>query len=127
MDAVIKVFATHTEPNWSLPWQRKRQVASTSSGFIIEGHRLLTNAHSVEHSTQVKVKHRGSETKYVAKVCAIGTECDLALLTVEDAAFWAGVTPVALGKLPRLQDSVTVVGFPIGGALHVRVLGCAFV
>ena len=115
MDAVIKVFATHTEPNWSLPWQRKRQVASTSSGFIIDGHRLLTNAHSVEHSTQVKVKHRGSEAKYVAKVCAIGTECDLALLTVDDPAFWAGVTPVVLGKLPRLQDSVTVVGFPIGG------------
>lgn len=115
MDAVIKVFATHTEPNFSLPWQRKRQVASTSSGFIIAGRRILTNAHSVEHSTQVKVKHRGSDAKYVAKVLAIGAECDLALLTVDDDAFWEGVTPIALGKLPRLQDSVTVVGFPIGG------------
>ena len=54
MDAVIKgacacvaslgkaltrrpVFASHAEPNFSLPWQRKRQMASTSSGFIIEG------------------------------------------------------------------------------------------
>ena len=26
MDAVVKVFCTHTEPNYSLPWQRKRQV-----------------------------------------------------------------------------------------------------
>ena len=32
MDAVVKVFCTHTEPNYSLPWQRKRQSASTSSG-----------------------------------------------------------------------------------------------
>ena len=59
MDAVVKVFCTHTEPNYSLPWQRKRQVASTSSGFIIPGRRVLTNAHSVEHHTQVKLKKRG--------------------------------------------------------------------
>lgn len=34
------VFASHAEPNYSLPWQRKRQIASTSSGFIIEGAQL---------------------------------------------------------------------------------------
>jgi hypothetical protein len=27
MDAVVKVFCTHTEPNYSLPWQRQRQSA----------------------------------------------------------------------------------------------------
>ena len=74
MDAVVKVFCTHTEPNYSLPWQRKRQSASTSSGFVIPGRRVLTNAHSVEHHTQVKLKKRGSDVKYVAKVLAIGVE-----------------------------------------------------
>jgi hypothetical protein len=29
----------------------------------------LTNAHCVEHDTQVKVKRRGDDRKYVAKVC----------------------------------------------------------
>jgi S1-C subfamily serine protease len=80
MDAVVKVFCSHTEPNFSLPWQRKRQSSSTSSGFIIGGNRVLTNAHSVEHHTQVKLKKRGEEKKYVARVLAVGTECDLALL-----------------------------------------------
>jgi hypothetical protein len=37
----------------SLPWQMKHQQTSTSSGFIIEGKRILTNAHSVENHTQV--------------------------------------------------------------------------
>lgn len=36
---------------------------------------------SVDHHTQVKVKRRGSDTKYVARVLAIGVECDIALLT----------------------------------------------
>ena len=114
-DAVVKVYAVHTEPNYSLPWQRKRQMPSTSTGFVVEGKRILTNAHSVEHSTQVKVKKRGSDKKFIAKVLAIGTECDLALLSVEDEKFFENVTPLKLGALPKLQDSVTVVGYPIGG------------
>ncbi|GMQ10235.1 hypothetical protein CsSME_00053317 [Camellia sinensis var. sinensis] len=115
MDAVVKVFCTHTEPNFSLPWQRKRQYSSSSSGFVIGGRRVLTNAHSVEHYTQVKLKKRGSDTKYVATVLAIGTECDIAMLTVESDEFWEGVSPVQFGDLPTLQDAVTVVGYPIGG------------
>ncbi|CAN6578305.1 hypothetical protein C1H46_017600 [Malus baccata] len=115
MDAVVKVFCTHTEPNFSLPWQRKRQYSSSSSGFVIGGRRVLTNAHSVEHYTQVKLKKRGSDTKYLATVLAIGTECDIAMLTVDDNEFWEGVSPVEFGDLPALQDAVTVVGYPIGG------------
>eukprot|EP00958_Prasinococcus_capsulatus_P002676 scaffold230_cov353-Prasinococcus_capsulatus_cf.AAC.6 len=149
MDAVVKVFCMHTEPNYSLPWQRKRQYSSYSSGFIIAGRRIITNAHSVEHFTQVKVlllpelracvhlargvpplhsewvrsaalplsqvRRCGQDVKYVAKVLAIGTECDIALLTVEEKEFWSGVEAVAFGPLPRLQDTVTVVGYPIGG------------
>ncbi|GLT35460.1 hypothetical protein SLA2020_099100 [Shorea laevis] len=63
MDAVVKVFCVHTEPNFSLPWQRKRQYSSGSSRFIISGRRVLTNAHTVEYYTQVKLKKRASDTK----------------------------------------------------------------
>ncbi|KQK18825.1 protease Do-like 9 isoform X2 [Brachypodium distachyon] len=115
MDAVVKVFCVHTEPNFSMPWQRKRQYSSSSSGFIIGGRRVLTNAHSVEHYTQVKLKKRGSDTKYLATVLAIGNECDIAMLTVDDDEFWKGVLPLEFGSLPALQDAVTVVGYPIGG------------
>ena len=96
--AQLRSLYSSAEPNWSLPWQRKRQASSTSSGFLIAGRRLLTNAHSVAHYSQVKVKHRGSDTKYLATVLSIGNECDLALLTVADDAFWEAVTPIKLGR-----------------------------
>jgi S1-C subfamily serine protease len=82
-DAVVKVFCTHAEPDFSLPWQRKRQFRSTSSGFIIDvpRRRLLTNAHSVEYHTQVKVKRRGSDCKFLATVLAMGQECDIGKAT----------------------------------------------
>ena len=54
LDAVVKVYCTHTQPNFSLPWQKRRQFSSTGSGFVIAGRRLLTNAHCVEHHTQVR-------------------------------------------------------------------------
>ena len=52
---------------------------------------------------QVKVKRRADDQKFLAQVLAIGTDCDIALLTVEDEAFWEGVTPLELGPLPTLQ------------------------
>ena len=52
---------------------------------------------------KVKVKRRGDDQKFLAQVLAVGTDCDIALLTVEDGAFWEGVTPLELGPLPTLQ------------------------
>ncbi|RVX20892.1 Protease Do-like 2, chloroplastic [Vitis vinifera] len=70
---------------------------------------------SLKGSTNVKVKRRGDDTKYVAKVLARGIECDIALLSVESEEFWKGTEPLNFGRLPRLQDAVTVVGYPLGG------------
>ena len=58
MNPVVKVYCRHTEPNFSLPWQRQRQFSSTSSGFAVAWgdspqRWLLTNAHSVEYHSQV--------------------------------------------------------------------------
>ncbi|XP_014513596.1 protease Do-like 2, chloroplastic isoform X1 [Vigna radiata var. radiata] len=115
LNAVVKVYCTHTAPDYSLPWQKQRQYTSTGSAFMIGDRKLLTNAHCVEHDTQVKVKKRGDDSKYVAKVLARGVDCDIALLSVENDEFWRDVEPLTFGRLPHLQDSVTVVGYPLGG------------
>ncbi|XP_062021984.1 protease Do-like 2, chloroplastic [Rosa rugosa] len=115
LNAVVKVYCTHTAPDYSLPWQKQRQFTSTGSAFMIGDGKLLTNAHCVEHYTQVKVKRRGDDTKYVAKVLARGVDCDIALLTVESEEFWKGAEPLHFGSLPHLQEAVTVVGYPLGG------------
>lgn len=115
LKAVVKVFCISAEPDYSLPWQLQRQYATTGSGFMISGRRLLTNAHCVDHHTQVTVTKTGDDTKYIATVLAIGHECDIALLTVQDDEFWKDAKPLEFGGLPNLQDAVTVVGYPFGG------------
>ncbi len=37
---------------------------------------------------QVKVKKRGDDRKFIARVLSIGVDCDVALLTVDDDEFW---------------------------------------
>ncbi|KAL4568640.1 hypothetical protein LXL04_024255 [Taraxacum kok-saghyz] len=64
LNVVVKVYCTHTAPDYSLPWQKQRHA------FMIGDGKLLTNAHYVEHNTQVKVKRRGDDTKYVAKIAS---------------------------------------------------------
>jgi len=118
LDAVVKVWCVHSTPNFSLPWQRRRQERSSGSGFCIDSQRrvVLTNAHCVEWHAQVKLQRRGSDTKFLAKVLSVGWECDLAVITVDDDEFWDGLEAVQLSqKIPHLEDDVLCVGFPVGG------------
>lgn len=114
-NGVVRIYCTHSPPNFGIPWQRLRQEFSTSTGFIISGKRILTNAHAIEYGSLIQVKAGDSEKKFVASAVAVGHECDLAILSVEDPAFWEQVTPLEFGKLPELLDDVSVVGYPVGG------------
>jgi S1-C subfamily serine protease len=119
-NSVIKLFASHTQPNYSQPWCSDMQTSSTSTAWPIRlasgALRLVTNAHSVEHATLIQVKRHQHEKKFVAKVLSIGPDCDLALLEVPSSEFWKGLDPLELFLgLPELQDAVSVVGYPTGG------------
>lgn len=63
----------------------------------------------------MRVKKRATDKKFIARVLAVGNECDIALLTVIDEEFWENLSPLPFGVLPELQASVVVVGYPIGG------------
>ena len=63
----------------------------------------------------------GSHTNCAFQVLAIGPECDIALLSVEDENFWKGVEPLRFGSLPRLQ----VVALSGHMLLTVLLLSCA--
>ena len=53
--SIVKVFTWSTAPSLVMPWQNKLQRENTGSGFVIDGRRILTNAHVVAHHTFVEV------------------------------------------------------------------------
>jgi len=115
VDSVVKVFVTSNPMDYYRPWQAKGIKAGGGSGTVIEGNRILTNAHVVSDHTFIQVKKEADPKKYTARLVAIGHDCDLALLEVDDPQFFENVKPLTFGELPQQQDSVTVIGYPEGG------------
>lgn len=114
-DSVLKVYVTSNSMDFYRPWQSLGSTSMTGSASILPGNRILTNAHVVSDHTFIQVRKVSDPQKYTARVLAIGYDCDLALLTVDDPEFFKGITPLELGDLPKIQDSVVVIGYPEGG------------
>ena len=114
-DSVLKVFTMSNSMDYYQPWQSVGNAGKTGSAVVISGNRILTNAHVVSDHTFIQVRKDSDPKKYTAKLLAVAHDCDLALLTVEDESFFKGVEPVDFGELPKLQEAVTVLGYPEGG------------
>ena len=113
-DSVVKIFTVSSNPDFRQPWT-SRIGNSIGSGCIIEGKRILTNAHVVTNATFIEVLKNGDTKKYQAHVLSICHDCDLALLEVEDAHFFDGTKPLEIDGLPKLEEEVAVYGYPEGG------------
>jgi len=113
-DSIVKIYTVAKVPNYSIPWNSSLRH-SNGSGTIIEGKRILTNAHVVANETFIEVKRYGDTRRYEAKVEFISHQVDLAILTVNDESFFDGTKSLSLGTLPTIQQNITVYGFPMGG------------
>lgn len=113
-DSIVKIYTVAKVPNYFVPWNTRIQH-SHGSGSIVLGDRILTNAHVVANETFVEVKRYGDTKRYEAEVEFISHQADLALLKVKDKSFFKGTKSLELGPLPKLQQGVTVYGFPMGG------------
>jgi S1-C subfamily serine protease len=115
-NAVVKVFATLRLPDPYRPWAKQAPQDITASGVVIEGHRILTNAHAVVYSSEVQIQGTGAGDKISATVEAVAPGIDLAVLKLDDDSFFATHAPLARASaLPQIKDAVLAYGFPAGG------------
>jgi S1-C subfamily serine protease len=114
--AVVKIFSTARPPDVFRPWQKASPSESTGSGVVIEGNRILTNAHVVNYASKVEVRAKEGGDKLPARVVAIARGIDLAVLELEDNAFFANrLAPARASVLPEVKDEVLAYGYPLGG------------
>ncbi|HEY7314993.1 MAG TPA: trypsin-like peptidase domain-containing protein [Gemmataceae bacterium] len=114
--SVVRISASQRYPNLLKPWMKNnpREVAGT--GVVLDGQRILTNAHLVAYAKQIYVEPYQSSDKLAATVERIAPGIDLALLKVEDATFWKNRPPLPKAAgLPEGKDAVSVYGYPVGG------------
>ncbi len=113
--SVVQITNYTQQPDWAEPWRFSPVRGGTGSGFVIEGQRIMTNAHVVSWSQQLIVHRFQDPRPYPATVEFIGHDCDLAVLRVEDPSFFEGITPLEIGELPEVRSTVTTYGYPAGG------------
>ena len=115
-NSVVKVFATVRMPDLFKPWSKQSPQEISGSGVVIEGKRILTNAHMVLYANQIQVQANQSGDKVSATVAAIAPGIDLALLKLDDESFFAAHAPLhRASTLPEVKDAVMTYGFPTGG------------
>jgi len=121
---IVKLIVQSVTPNYAEPWRRKSQNSSSGTGFVVEGRRIVTNAHVVKRSTHVRARKSSSPVMFSCTVEWASLTLDLAVLSVNDPDAFFGTdsdetnTPNYLSLcqiLPCLDENVTCVGFPRGG------------
>ena len=113
--SIVKIYSTHQQYDYRSPWQNGSDYNSTSTGFIVEGNRILTNAHAVLSNRFLQVRKEGEAKKYKASVEFISEEYDLALIKVDEPGFFRGTTSLKLSGIPMNRDKVAIYGYPLGG------------
>src|SRR5438552_17838682 len=86
------------------------------AGFVIDGTRIMTNAHVVSNSRYITVERDGDPNRYPATVQFIAHDCDLAVLNVASPSFFKNMIPLKFGGIPGLESVVSAYGLPLGGA-----------
>jgi S1-C subfamily serine protease len=115
LPSVAQVRVTGYEAEFENPWQKGSGSTFSGSAVLIDGNRLITNAHVVSLPLRIEVKRGDSNRWYKAAVQYVSDASDLAMLVVKDKRFYEGGKPVAIGIDIAIGRKVSVVGFPVGG------------
>ena len=113
--SLVRITSTEVAPDYRAPWNAGTLGRGIGAGFVIEGNRIMTNAHVVSNSRYLTVERDGDPNKYPAKVLFIAHDCDLALITVDSPNFYKNMVPLKFGGIPELESTVSAYGYPIGG------------
>jgi S1-C subfamily serine protease len=123
-DSVVRLHVTGNTLNLRDPWTSGSQAERKGTGFVIDGERIITNAHVVILAQEILVESDLLPRKVVATVEHIAEGMDLAVLRVEEPGFFELIPPVRfIEDLPNDQDEVTVLGYPIGGEVMSATSG----
>jgi S1-C subfamily serine protease len=114
-DSLVRIATTSQTPDYRQPWAGGSLGGGSGSGFVIDGNRILTNAHVVGNARHLVVSREGDPALRPARVLHVAHDCDLALITVDDPSFFEGVPALEFGGVPAMESTVSVYGYPIGG------------
>jgi len=98
--SIVRIEVSRKVYDYYQPWNR-RNDRSLKTGLVVGEKQILTTCQDMSDYTLVRIQKDGRGKWSNARVVWVDYYANLAMLTVEDASFWDGLTPANLtGKLP---------------------------
>ena len=99
--SLVEIEVTKTTYDYKIPWVI-RNSQTRKNGIILGERQILTTADGLSGHTLCRIRKGGVSKQYIATPLWIDYYSNLAVLTVDDAAFWSDLQPVQLVKtLPQ--------------------------
>lgn len=116
-ESIVNVECSALRVDYRTPWNAATPSGGSGTAFLIGPNLFMTNAHVVSDASRIVIKKVGDSTPHRARVKYVAHDCDLALLELDQPgpAFAKAIPLTISHEIPKLDTTVRVVGFPIGG------------
>ena len=100
-DSIVVIESNSVDFSYYEPWSASSQTIS-KNGVVVDGKRILTTADWMQNSTHVRAQKNGRGSWWNAHIEWVDYHANLAVLGVDDDAFWQGLTGVPFTReIPR--------------------------
>ncbi len=114
---IVKVEVAVHQPDYGTPWLTGGYGHGNGTGFMVSPGLFMTNAHVVANAERIYISLYADSRKFKARVRHVAHDADLALVEVVEETDAFNDIPCLefCDSLPRLEDTVRAIGYPIGG------------
>ena len=98
---LVTVRVTYQNWNEYRPWQKSQPGARRFFGIVLPKNRILVMADYLEDATLIQIEKFDHPPRYPARIIHSDPQVNLALITVDDPAFFKDLKPVQIA--PELQ------------------------
>ena len=105
---IVSVRITGQDWNWRAPWEKQAPWTRTVTGLVVPGRRILVASAAFGNHILVEAQKRGSDARTPGRVALVDQEGPLALVEVDDPAFWEGLEPLPLAERAPTEGAVTL-------------------
>lgn len=96
-DSLVRLDINRHNYNYFQPWSR-RVAANQKFGLVVGEREIVTTANLLYNHTLLRLQKGGRGQWYTGRVTWIDYHANIALITVDDDAFWTGLEPAQLAE-----------------------------
>lgn len=101
---LVTVRVTYQEWNEYRPWQKAKPGSRSVLGVVVPGNRILVLAQHLRDATLIQVEKFDRPPRLPARIVHSDPQANLALITVDDQAFFEDLSPVDIAEVMTGDD-----------------------